>query len=164
MRNFQSHTTRFNRNKWSCAVQFSLVSMKKDALQQKAMTRVKRLGLYGCTEPEVTFQPLVVLVYPDGKVYMADMEPKWVLSVPGGPHVGPKNLAIRDTLIKESVHYIEIFCSCFNYSDSKLLAGRHGVCGILANRFSDEKESTIWWRLSINTGLAGSCGKRNTST
>ena len=35
---------------------------------------------------------------PDSKVHEANMEPSWVLSAPDGPHVGPTNLAIRDTL------------------------------------------------------------------
>ena len=33
---------------------------------------------------------------PDSKVHMANMGPTWVLSAPGGPHVGPMNFAIRD--------------------------------------------------------------------
>ena len=32
--------------------------------------------------------------FPDSKVHGANMGPTWVLSSPGGPHVGPKNLAI----------------------------------------------------------------------
>ena len=32
---------------------------------------------------------------PDNKVHVANMGPTWVLSAPDGPHVGPKNLAIR---------------------------------------------------------------------
>ena len=31
---------------------------------------------------------------PDRKVHGANMGPTWVLSIPGGPHVGPMNLAI----------------------------------------------------------------------
>ena len=31
----------------------------------------------------------------DNKDHGANMGPTWVLSVPGGPHVGPMNLAIR---------------------------------------------------------------------
>ena len=31
---------------------------------------------------------------PDNKVHGASMGPAWVLSAPGGPHVGPMNLAI----------------------------------------------------------------------
>ena len=35
---------------------------------------------------------------PDSKVHGANMGPTWVLSSPGGPHVGPMNLAISDTM------------------------------------------------------------------
>ena len=34
-------------------------------------------------------------ILPDNKVHVAYMGPTWVLSAPGGPHVGPMNLAIR---------------------------------------------------------------------
>ena len=33
--------------------------------------------------------------YPDSKVHGANMGPTWVLSAPGGPHIGPISLAIR---------------------------------------------------------------------
>ena len=36
---------------------------------------------------------------PNRKVHVANMEPTWVLSAPGGPHVGPMNLYIRGGLI-----------------------------------------------------------------
>ena len=36
---------------------------------------------------------------PDSKVHGANMEPTWVLSAPDGPHVGPMNLAIRETTV-----------------------------------------------------------------
>ena len=32
--------------------------------------------------------------YRDSKVHVAHMGPTWVLSAPGGPHVGPMNLAL----------------------------------------------------------------------
>ena len=35
---------------------------------------------------------------PDSKIHGSDMGPTWVLSAPDGPHVGPMNLAIRDTV------------------------------------------------------------------
>ena len=35
---------------------------------------------------------------PDSKVHGANMGPTWVLSAPGGPHVGPMDLAIREGL------------------------------------------------------------------
>ena len=33
---------------------------------------------------------------PDSKIHGANMGPTWVLLVPGGPHIGPMNLAVRD--------------------------------------------------------------------
>ena len=36
------------------------------------------------------------LTIPDNKVHGTNMGPTWVLSAPGGPHVGPMNLAIWD--------------------------------------------------------------------
>ena len=34
---------------------------------------------------------------PDSKVHGTNIRPTWVLPAPDGPHVGPMNLAIRDT-------------------------------------------------------------------
>ena len=45
---------------------------------------------------------------PDSKVHVAKMGPTWVLSTPGGPHVGPVILAIRDAccpLLKIMWHF-----------------------------------------------------------
>ena len=39
---------------------------------------------------------------PDGKVYGANMGPTWVLSAPDGPHVGPKNVVIREGIFQEN--------------------------------------------------------------
>ena len=36
----------------------------------------------------------MVLTYPDSKVFVANMGPIWVLSAPGGPHVGPMKIVI----------------------------------------------------------------------
>ena len=38
-------------------------------------------------------------VIPDNKVHGANMGPTWVLSSPGGPHVGPMKLAMCDDII-----------------------------------------------------------------
>ena len=37
---------------------------------------------------------------PDSKVYGANMGPSWGWQDPGGPHVGPMNLAIYELKIK----------------------------------------------------------------
>ena len=38
---------------------------------------------------------------PDSKVHGANTQPTWVLSFPGGPHVGPMNLAIWALLMEK---------------------------------------------------------------
>ena len=38
--------------------------------------------------------------FPDSKVHGAIIGPTWVLSSPGGPHVGPMNLAIWFNTLK----------------------------------------------------------------
>ena len=38
--------------------------------------------------------PKGVKPYPDRNVHGANMGPTWVMSAPGGPHVGPMNIAI----------------------------------------------------------------------
>ena len=49
------------------------------------------------------------LSYPDSKIHGANMGPTWVLSAPGGPHVGPFNLAIRVALTKDSkLHSVRV--------------------------------------------------------
>ena len=42
-----------------------------------------------------------VTYFPDSKVHGANMGPTWVLSAPGGPYVGPINLAIRVDMDKQ---------------------------------------------------------------
>ena len=37
--------------------------------------------------------------HPDSKGHVANMGPTWVLSSPGGPHVGPMNLAIGAIIV-----------------------------------------------------------------
>ena len=43
---------------------------------------------------------------PDSKVHGANMGPTWVLSAPDGPHVGPMNLAIRDSRVNRTVRVL----------------------------------------------------------
>ena len=43
-----------------------------------------------------SFEMRNITSVPDGKVHGANMGPTWILSSPGGPHIGPMNLAIWD--------------------------------------------------------------------
>ena len=36
-----------------------------------------------------------IYTFPDSNIHVAHMGPTWVLSAPGGPHVGPMDLAIK---------------------------------------------------------------------
>ena len=65
---------------------------------------------------------------PDSKVHGANMGPTWVLSAPGGPHVGPTNLAIRDP-----IKAICLWCAKKTriYSASAKLKYHFGNSGIL---------------------------------
>ena len=42
------------------------------------------------------FHKICIHNIPDSKVHGGNIGPTWVLSAPGGPHVGPMNLAILD--------------------------------------------------------------------
>ena len=43
---------------------------------------------------------------PDSKDHGANMGPTWILSAPGGTHIGPMNLAIRDVLNNSQVQQL----------------------------------------------------------
>ena len=64
---------------------------------------------------------------PDSKVHGANMGPIWVLSAPGGPHVGPMNYAIWDVISNHPSSIVDdiiwyIYCvtaikqTLFNYN------------------------------------------------
>ena len=57
---------------------------------------IQSLSLVDWLLPCTTFRAFVRDNHaPDSKVHVANMGPTWVLTAPGGPHVGPMNLAIR---------------------------------------------------------------------
>ena len=47
---------------------------------------------------------------PDSKVHGANMGPTWVLSSPGGPHVGPMNLAIWESMNRVDMYVASRTC------------------------------------------------------
>ena len=67
----------------------------------------------------------------DSKVRGANMGPIWVLSAPGGPHVSPINLAVREVSIVVTYnhyhHQYRIFfiMQCYHYSHSYNAWWRH---------------------------------------
>ena len=52
--------------------------------------------------------------FPDSKVHVAHLGPTWVLSAPGGPHVGPMNLVIRLSTTQMCRLHSEHFCPHFH--------------------------------------------------
>ena len=56
-----------------------------------ADTRINDLDIFKCI---FSIKNFVIWFNPDSKVNGANMEPIWGRQDPGGPHVGPMNLAI----------------------------------------------------------------------
>ena len=54
------------------------------------------------------------------KVHAADMGPTWGRQDPGGPHVGPMNLAIRDDMVHKYAHICGIWCVESNQAVTRL--------------------------------------------
>ena len=50
--------------------------------------------------------PMSFLYNPDSKVHGADMRPTWDLSAPDGPHVGPMNLNIRESILRLKLNHV----------------------------------------------------------
>ena len=78
---------------------YEIHNLKGDGITSKTcckMSRTQRL--------HVKSQVPSGAQYPDSTVHGANMWPTWVLSVPDGPNVGPRNLAIRVSIdMSESV-------------------------------------------------------------
>ena len=60
-------------------------------------TNIWVTGDYSCDTTEIILERSPIST-PDNKFHVVHMGPTWVLSSPGGPHVGPMNLALRDCL------------------------------------------------------------------
>ena len=68
---------------------------------------------------------------PDSKDHEANMGPTWVLSAPGGPHVGPMNLVIRGYI---GVCYHGLHCNYFHrYSIYLLLHHYYDALCVFGN-------------------------------
>ena len=64
----------------------------------RLLTSFENRLVIGCTDWIYLFRNI-----PDNKVHWVNMGPTWVLSSPGGPHVGPMNLAIWDDHSRVSI-------------------------------------------------------------
>ena len=81
---------------------------------------------------------------PDSKVYGANMGPTWVLLSPGGPHVGPMNLAIWES----DITYLSVlvcgilYLKCFVLGDN--------VCGISCSKQDHIDFITYWYVIEFS--------------
>ena len=67
---------------------------------------------------------------PDSKVHGANMGPTWVLSAPDGPHVGPMNLAIGESLSDISQYWrlwalVDLLWSCIFGAHDDVIKRKH---------------------------------------
>ena len=53
---------------------------------------------WNISQPDDSFEVFCAGYIPDSKVHWANMGPIWGRQDPGGPHVGPMNIAIWDSL------------------------------------------------------------------
>ena len=76
----------------------------KSNLHHKQFTTRECIWQVICTTPRLDCYNIVVRhgINPDSKVHGANMGPIWGRQDPGGPHVDPINLAIRESVIKYS--------------------------------------------------------------
>ena len=86
-------------------------------------------------EAQLFVQEVLLPNNPDSKVHGSDMGSTWVLSAPDGPHVGPMNLAMRES----------IKAQCCN-----LFEGINGVTGgCLSQRVSDAENTPLSCRQHV---------------
>ena len=78
---------------------------------------------------------------PDSKVHVANMGSTWVLSAPGGPHVGPMNLAIRDPL--QSPHSLDLS------KDISYLLSTHTTIKLINFTSTKWQQNLASWQLSF---------------
>ena len=91
---------------------------------------------------------LIVFKYtPDSKVHGANLGPIWGWQNPGGPHVGPVNIAILDSLYHsaysdEILHCIRVY----PYSPKATMV----LCHIRETKMVQKINRSLWTQISIH--------------
>ena len=67
---------------------------------------------------------LPTILHPDSKIHGAIMGPTWVLSAPGGPHVGPINLVIRVGMSHDQLNGSSVAQRVYNWSFDVVLCAQ----------------------------------------
>ena len=102
--------------------------------------------------------------FPESKVHGANMGPTWVLPSPGGPHVGPINLAARDTNWQDSAPPSEGTQFCHLVLALKLLSGDPSKSYVMPVSINwththNSHRFTMLWRIPWNLEFFGNLGK-----
>ena len=90
---------------------------------------------------------------PDSKVHRANMGPTWVLSSPGGTHVGPRNLAIWDDNWHHSLgtHWSQFWPSTCSLHEQSPESGRQGIG--LSGISTNTRAHSLWWDMETKIGI-----------
>ena len=102
--------------------------------------------LTGWKEHIISMSPKICTA-PDSKDHGANMGPTWVLSAPGGPHVGPMNLAIMGG-IHTAEHKVNIFAQINRFILHP--AAYRRLCSCAAHSLCWGNLSW-WWRQRVDT-------------
>ena len=107
-----------------------------------------RIHRYNIQVPDmISYQRIINEITPDSEVHVAYMRPTWVLAAPGGPLVGPMNLAIRDVVATSLTTGMAhgTGSTSFNFDALKLLIN----CKIFPSQWNHER-----LRIHFNDGTA----------
>ena len=96
-----------------------------------------------------------VIVYPDINFHVAHMGLTWVLSAPGGPHIGPMNLAIRVMLCLTHICNHEAYGINIMLHKQSKCKRLWTVCMIIGTycKYRESKCSLLQYRFTLSRWL-----------
>ena len=99
---------------------------------------------------------IVSTTNPDSKAYVANMGPTWVLSAPGGRHVGPMNLAINQSLsvFRDSSVNLDIEQGSFTCVVGSVGSGKSSLLSALLGELhknGGEVCKQVSWEMAFDT-------------
>ena len=130
--------------KWAMCLWFQVVQ-KQNKAELKHHINFMHLTMMHILEWITNMDWLTMNAIPDSKGHEANMEPTWVLSAPDGPHVGPRDLAIRDGTLLESTQLLVRQVECPITTTNQVIT--RVVNTILIGYFKE------WWPLPSRLNL-----------
>ena len=85
----------------------------------------------------------------DSKVHVAHMGPSWVLSDPGGSHVGPMNLAIREGPVHAAYSKSWLVMSCWRKNPGNTESIYWPICPEVFRCYCQEKHTAFWFVIFV---------------